>query len=176
MPRSRKVADTPSYRSRLLAFAEMHYGYVTPHDARQLAVPTIELPKLAEHRGFTNLGYGVYHFDTIEITPHGRLYEAVLRCGEGAVLADESVLEFYGLLDTERCTAEGPSTVVVGTTRRVRTSLPSWIELRRGPRYGRVGPECAGIAAISAADALNNIANTLSTAAFTEMTQRLHCL
>jgi len=176
MPSSPKAKAQSSYRQRLLAFAKDHYGYVTPADARTLLIPTIELPKLAEHRGLTNLGYGIYRFDEVPVSPHGRLYEAVLRCGPGAMLADESVLEFHGLLDPLARAASGPATVVVGTTRRVRAQLPEWIELRRSTRYQNPGPDCAGIPALAPADAFVNISSTLDPVAREMLTEGLRAL
>jgi predicted transcriptional regulator of viral defense system len=59
------MALTDTYRRRLHDQALDQYGYVTTRDAAELAVPAVELRKLAQRGGLDRLAYGLYRFDAV---------------------------------------------------------------------------------------------------------------
>ena len=67
--------------------------------------------------------YGVYRFPDFPASRFDAYFEAVARVGGDAHLVGDSVLQLHGLAQVN------PATVKVGTTRRVRRTLPDWIEV-----------------------------------------------
>lgn len=116
---------TETYRRRLFELATGQYGYVTTADATAIGVPSIELPKLTEHAGFMNVGYGLYRFEDVTHSTHAQFAEAVLRVGRDAYLTGDAVLAFHELALVV------PRRIRVGTNRRVRANLPEWIHVVR---------------------------------------------
>ncbi|MHB1855061.1 MAG: type IV toxin-antitoxin system AbiEi family antitoxin domain-containing protein [Acidimicrobiales bacterium] len=122
------LADT--YRRRLYPRALDQYGYVTTRDAEDLAVPAVELRKIAQRGGVEHLAYGLYRFDDVPRTSRDQFMEAVLRVGPEAYLTHDAVLALHdlGLVNPRR--------IRVGTPRRARPRLPEYIEVvqrRLGP-------------------------------------------
>lgn len=117
------MTDRKTYRQALWEVATGQHGFITTEDARDLGVPTRELPKLAEHGAFTHVGYGVYRFEELPPDPHADYFEAVLRVGPGAYLASASVLALHDLASVN------PRRIRVGTPRRTRRHLPDQVEV-----------------------------------------------
>ncbi|MHB1089986.1 MAG: type IV toxin-antitoxin system AbiEi family antitoxin domain-containing protein [Ilumatobacteraceae bacterium] len=116
---------TETYRRQLFEIAVGQYGYVTTANATAIGVPSIELPKLAEHAGFMNIAYGLYRFEDVPHSPRDKFAEAVLRVGRDAHLTGDAVLAFHELALVI------PRRLRVGTNRRVRANLPEWIYVVR---------------------------------------------
>ncbi len=116
---------TKTYRRQLFKLAVGQYGYVTTADATAIGVPPIELPKLAEHAGLTNIAYGLYRFEDVPHAARDLFAEAVLRVGPDAHLTGDAVLAFHELALVV------PQRLRVGTARRIRAKLPDWIQVVR---------------------------------------------
>jgi len=112
-----------TYRRVLFEYGLDHYGFVTPQQAADLGVPNIELAKLARRGWLTNISYGLYRVNDVPVPPNAEYAEAVLRVGEGAFLTHDAVLALHELA------LVNPARIRVGVDRRVRRSLPDWIEL-----------------------------------------------
>jgi predicted transcriptional regulator of viral defense system len=110
-------------RRRLRAAANR--GYITPEIAEQVGVPPIEVRKLASRGGLDHVSRGVYRFPDLVDDERAPFYEAVLSVGSDAYLTRDSVLAFHDLA------LVNPRRIRVGTTRRVRRSLPDHIEVIR---------------------------------------------
>lgn len=114
-----------TYRRQLHERALDQYGYITSRDASELAVPAVEVVKIATRGGLEHLGYGLYRFDDVPRTGRDEFMEAVLRVGPGAFLIDDAVLALHdlGLVNPRR--------IRVGTSARARPKLPPTIEAVR---------------------------------------------
>lgn len=115
------LADT--YRRRLHDRALDQYGYVTTRDAEALAVPAVEVRKIAERGGVEHVAYGLYRFEDVPRTGRDQFMEAVLRVGPYAYLTHDAVLALHdlGLVNPRR--------IRVGTPKRARARLPEYIEV-----------------------------------------------
>ncbi|MGD0085008.1 MAG: hypothetical protein ABSD78_17690 [Acidimicrobiales bacterium] len=115
------LADT--YRRRLHDRALDNYGYVTIRDAEDLAVPAVELRKIAQRGGLEHVAYGLYRFDDVPRSGRDQFMEAVLRVGSEAYLTHDAVLALHdlGLVN--------PLHIRVGTPKRARRRLPKYIEI-----------------------------------------------
>jgi predicted transcriptional regulator of viral defense system len=115
------LADT--YRRRLRDRALDQYGYVTTRDAAAVGVPAVELRKIAQRGGVDHVAYGLYRFDDVPRSGRDQYMEAVLRVGPDAYLTHDAVLALYdlGLVNPQR--------IRVGTARRTRPRLPSFVEI-----------------------------------------------
>lgn len=112
-----------SYRDDLWEVAATNHGVVTLSRAEDAGVPAVEVRKLASRGALEGYGNGVYRHLTI---PPGRLTQealAVALCGEGAFLHAESVVHLHQLGNLN------PRRIRVSTTKRVRRTLPDWLEL-----------------------------------------------
>ena len=121
-----------SYRDVLREIAYDNHGYVTVADAVDAGVPAVELPKLAARGGLEHSGYRLYRVADIPPTEHDQFAEATLRAGGGSHLRGESVLALLGLADAT------PRKITVGTSQRIRRTLPSYINLVRSPADAKV--------------------------------------
>lgn len=121
-----------SYRRRLREFAHDNHGYVTTADAATLGVPAVELPKLAARGGLEHIGYGLYRIPDIPPTDDDQFAEAALRAGSSGHLRGDSVLALLGLADVN------PRTITVGTTRRTRRAMPSYVTLVNAPPHSTI--------------------------------------
>ena len=99
------------------------WGYVSTDDAAAVGIPAVELAKIAGRGRLRHLADGPYHFDDRPPTRFDQFYEAVRRVGDDAYLTGEAVLALHGLANVN------PRCVRVGTCRRVRRTLPDWIEV-----------------------------------------------
>lgn len=117
------MALNDTYRRRLRDRALDRYGYVTTRDAAELAVPAVELRKLAQRGGLERVAYGLYRFDDVLRTGRDQFMEAVLRVGPDAHLTHDAVLALHdlGLVNPRR--------IRVGTPRRARPQLPATVEV-----------------------------------------------
>jgi len=144
------MALRQTHRRRLRERALDQYGYVTTRDADELGVPAVELRKLHQRGGLERIGHGLYRFEDIPPTANDEFMEAVLRVGEGAVLAGDAVLALHDLGRAH------PRRLRVATPRRVRRQLPSFItvEQREVPRGEQTIYE--GIPAMTVAEAIRD--------------------
>ncbi|MDR1511900.1 MAG: hypothetical protein LBS56_00230 [Propionibacteriaceae bacterium] len=87
-------------RGELWDVAVEQYGYVTTHDARELAIPTGELNKLAMRGGLRRVSQGLYRFPELPVTEYDRFMEAVLWTRDPrAALSHDTALDAYELSD-----------------------------------------------------------------------------
>ena len=110
---------------------DRHYLFTTL-DARDAGIPAVELAKLAGRGKLESLGNGVYRLARNVPSGSNPYAVAVARAGEGAFLYGESVIALLGLTPTN------PERIYVGTTRRVRRTLPEGIVLIRVKDPGRL--------------------------------------
>lgn len=143
-----------TYRRVLFEHALDHHGLVTTDDARELDVPTVELPKLAGRGALTHVAYGVYRHEDVPRTPLSEFAEAVARVGEGAYLVRDAVLAMHDLAMVN------PRAVKVATARRVRRDLPDWVELVKAEAEDEVTHH-EGIATTTVARALTACVGTV---------------
>jgi predicted transcriptional regulator of viral defense system len=111
------------YRNDLWEIAAFRHGVVTVAEAEEAGVPAIEVRKLAARGALRGYGQGVYTHRAVPMTPLTEPTVAVALAGEGAFLHRESVVDLFGLGQFN------PPKVRVGTRRRVRRTLPEWIDL-----------------------------------------------
>lgn len=111
------------YRRDLWEIAAFRNGVVTVTEAEDAGVPAIEVRKLAARGVLRRYGQGVYTHQDVPVTPFTEPAVAVALAGGGAFLHRESVLDLLGLGQFN------PPKVRVGTRRRVRRTLPEWMEL-----------------------------------------------
>jgi predicted transcriptional regulator of viral defense system len=115
------------YRQDLWEIAASRNGAVTVAEAEDAGVPAVEVRKLAARGALRAFGQGVYTHRDVRVTPLTEPTIAVALAGEGAFLHRESVLDLLGLGQFN------PPKVRVGTRRRVRRTLPEWMELENRP-------------------------------------------
>lgn len=112
-----------SYKNDLWEIAAMHNGVVSVSQAEDAGVPPVELRKLAARGALTGYGHGIYTHNLVPPTWLTESTLAVALAGEGAFLHRESALFLLGLGQFN------PRRVRVATQRRVRRTLPDWMEL-----------------------------------------------
>lgn len=115
------------YRQELWEIAASRNGVMTVAEAEDAGVPAVEVRKLAARGALRGYGQGVYTHRDVPTTPFTEPMIAVALAGEGAFLHRESVLDLLGLGQFN------PPKVRVGTRRRVRRTLPEWMELENRP-------------------------------------------
>ena len=115
------------YRRDLWEIAATRNGVVTVAEARDAGVPAVEVRKLAARGALRGRGQGVYTHRDVPTTSFTEPMIAVALAGEGAFLHRESVLNLLGVGQLN------PPKVRVGTRRRVRRTLPEWMELENRP-------------------------------------------
>jgi hypothetical protein len=142
------------FREQVYELALDAHGLVTTSAAAAVGVPAVELRKLAQRGALTQLTYGVYRFDAIPSDRFTEYAEAVLRVGEDAFLTHDAVLALHELA------LVNPRAIKVGTTRRVRRSLPDWVELVRRTDDVAI-TEYEGIRATTVATALLDCVGTV---------------
>lgn len=114
-----------SYRRDLWEVAATNHGVVTVASAEDAGVPAVEVRKLAARGALRGYGLGVYVHGDIPPSPFTQPAVAVALGGEDAFLHREAVLDLLGLGQFN------PNKIRVGTTRRVRRTLPEWMALER---------------------------------------------
>jgi predicted transcriptional regulator of viral defense system len=110
-----------TYRELVRKHALEQYGYITTAEAEGLAVPPVELRKLAARGALTHIGHGLYRLVDVPGNDLDEFAEAVFRVGADAYLTHDAVLAFHGL------GLVNPRRIRVGTPHRVRTKLPESI-------------------------------------------------
>jgi predicted transcriptional regulator of viral defense system len=115
------------YRRDLWELASSTNGVVTVTQAEDAGVPAVEVRKLAARGALRAHGNGVYTHRDIPTTRFTQPATAVTLAGEGGFLHRESVLD---LLDLGQF---NPRRIRVGTRRRVRRTIPDWMELEYRP-------------------------------------------
>ena len=115
------------YRQDLWEIAAFRNGVVTVAEAKDAGVPAVEMRKLAARGALRACGQGVYTHRDVPTTSFTEPTIAVALAGDGAFLHRESVLDLLGLGQFN------PPKVRVGTRRRVRRTLPEWMELENRP-------------------------------------------
>lgn len=115
------------YRHDLWEIAASRNGVVSVAEAEDIGVPAVEVRKLAARGALRSYGQGVYTHCDVPTTPFTESTVAVALAGAGAFLDRESVLDLLGLGQFN------PPRVRVGTRRRVRRTLPEWMELENRP-------------------------------------------
>ena len=115
------------YRNDLWELAASRHGVVTVTEAEDAGVPAVEVRKLAARGALRRYGQGVYTHRDVPTTRFTELAVAVALAGKGAFLHREAVLDLLGLGQFN------PKKVRVGTRRRVRRTLPEWMDLETRP-------------------------------------------
>ena len=104
--------------------AEDHYGIITSARAKQLGVSKQSMVAMEKTGRLTRLSHGVYQVRHHVPSPNDVYAISVAMAGENAYLRGASVLYMLGL------TPVNPSTVYVGTPRRVRKKLPQGFSIK----------------------------------------------
>ncbi|MDN5558490.1 MAG: hypothetical protein L0G23_03525 [Ruaniaceae bacterium] len=115
------------YRHDLWEVAASRHGVVTVTEAEDAGVPAVEVRKLAARGALRGYGQGVYVHCDVPATSLTESVIAVNLAGDGAFLHRESVFEAVGIGQFN------PPKIRVGTRRRVRRTLPGWMELENCP-------------------------------------------
>jgi len=127
MVRFYRGGDLMGYRQDLWEVAASRNGVVTVDEAEDAGVPAVEVRKLAARGALKAYGQGVYAHRDVPTTQFTEPTIAVALAGDGAFLHRESVLDLL------RLGQFNPPKVRVGTRRRVRRTLPDWMELESRP-------------------------------------------
>lgn len=112
-----------SYRHDLWEIAAERHGVVTIAEAEDAGVPAVEVRKLAHRGALRAYGQGVYVHRDIPTTELTQPAVATALAGDGAFLHREAVLDLLGLGQFN------PHRIRVATRRRVRRTLPEWVDL-----------------------------------------------
>lgn len=142
------MRSNSSYRQTLREIAYDTHGVITVADAREAGVPPVELRKLTARGALRRIGHGVYRMIEAPSNNLAEFAEAVALGGEGAVLADESVLAAYGLGQVNL------RKIRVATPRRVRSRLPNTVVIEQRKLPLGVRDYIDGIPAMSVESAL----------------------
>ena len=112
-------------KERLREVADENYGYITIADIEQLGVPTVEVRKLASRGKLEHVRRGVYKFPDLRPTERDDFAAALVNVGEDAYLVRDAVLAVHNLA------LRVPTKIRVGTTRRVRHKIPTFITVEQ---------------------------------------------
>jgi predicted transcriptional regulator of viral defense system len=137
-----------NYRQTVREIALDQYGYVTTRDAADIGVPAVELRKLAARGALTNVAYGLYRLTDARPNEYDQFAEALLRVGDGAYLRGDAVLALHHLA------LVNPRRIGVGVPRRVRATLPDYIDLQEAAVPGTDMTEYEGLRSTTVARAL----------------------
>ena len=110
-----------SHFDDIYELAADNYGLVTTAQARDLGVTKTELSRWVASERLERRGRGVYKLVRYIPTDLDPYAEAVALVGDGSFLMGESVLAMHGLA------LVNPRRLSVGTTGRIRKSIPDWI-------------------------------------------------
>lgn len=111
------------YRRDLWEIAAEQHGIVTVREAEEAGVPAVEVRKLAHRGALLAYGNGVYQHRDVPATELTQSAAAAALVGDGAFLHREAVLDLLGLGQVN------PRRIRVACRRRVRRSLPEWVDL-----------------------------------------------
>lgn len=106
----------------IYAIAADNYGVVTAAQAREIGVSKTELNRWVDTGRLERRGRGVYKlvmYTPTELDPYA---EAVALVGDDSFLLGETVLAMHGLA------LVNPRKLTIGTPKRIRKVLPSWVE------------------------------------------------
>ena len=118
-------AQRPTYRQTLRWLAFDNHGIVTTKQAAGVGVPAVELRKLAARGALDHLAYGVYRMTEAPTSPYQEQAIALAIAGDGAALADESVLALHQLA------LVNPRVVKVVSPKRRRASASERVHIAR---------------------------------------------
>ena len=136
--------------------ALQNYGIVTATIADDLGLRTNEVTRFYQDGRLVRMGYGVYRLADYAPTRLSHYAAAIALVGEGSFLWGKSALALCDLMP------HTPGTVFVATKRRVRRTLPSWVEVHKAHRSD-VCVEFGNIPCQQPVDALATIADSLTT-------------
>jgi len=144
------------YRYGLWEIASERHGVVTIPEAEDAGVPAVEVRKLAHRGALRAYGKGVYVHLGVPMTEFTEVAVALALAGDGAFLHREAVFDLLGLGQFN------PHRIRVATRRRVRRSLPEWVELEMRPEVpdGDV-TRYEGVAATTVRRALEDIRDSV---------------
>ncbi|MCC6958233.1 MAG: hypothetical protein IT301_00160 [Dehalococcoidia bacterium] len=160
------IAETYRWRARELALGQ--YGYISTGEAGQIGVPVIEMGKLSDRGHIRHIGYGLYRFDDIPPTRYDQFYEAVAQVGGDAHLTGDAVLALHQLA------LVNPPRIRVGTSRRVRATLPAWIEIVRESAAPHELTRYELVPSLTVAAAIRACQGTVLTARLEAATEEAH--
>jgi predicted transcriptional regulator of viral defense system len=86
-------------REKLWEVALDQHGFVTTADAHRLGIPIVELGKLAARGKLERVGYGLYRFAELPVTPLDSYMEATLWPRGQGVLSHDTALDLYEFCD-----------------------------------------------------------------------------
>ena len=109
--------------------AEDHYGIITSARAKQFGVSKQSMVAMEKTGRLVRLAHGVYQVRHHVPTPNDVYAISVAMAGDEAYLRGASVLYMLGLTPVD------PSTVYVGTPRRVRKKLPPGFSVKHNRPY-----------------------------------------
>ena len=112
-----------SYRRDLWEIAAENHGVVTVLEADDAGVPAVEVRKLAHRGALKPYGKGVYVHQDVPADELTQPAVAAALAGDGAFLQREAVL------DVLRLGQFNPRRIRVANRRRVRRTLPDWVDL-----------------------------------------------
>jgi len=114
-----------TYRDRAFAVAVGLHGDITTKEAEEVGIPPVELVKIAARGRLRHVARGIYRFEELPPTRYSQYFEAVARVGGDAHLVGDAVLAFHDLA------LVNPLAIRIGTSKRVRHTLPGWIKVQR---------------------------------------------
>ena len=142
-----------------------NYGLITSAEAKKVGASDKELSRIAKGDRLTRIGYGVYRIKHWVPTELDAYAEAVALVGSGAYLYGESVIAMHALAPTN------PARVYVATPKRVRKSLPAYIQVIRRPDCGDA-VEYEGIPSQAIPAAIWSCRGTMMTSRLVDATRR----
>jgi predicted transcriptional regulator of viral defense system len=86
-------------QDRLWEVALDQHGYVTSNDAHDLGINVVELGKLSFRGQIERVGYGIYRFGKLPVSPFDAYILAVLWAGGRGVLSHATAIELYEFAD-----------------------------------------------------------------------------
>lgn len=104
-----------------------NYGIVTSAEATQLGVALKDMQEWVNNGRLEKPGRGVFRLSQYPYNEYCHYAEAVALVGEGAWICGESVLAMHNLA------LVNPLRTHVATTKRVRRTLPDWVDVVRKP-------------------------------------------
>lgn len=135
--------------------ALQNYGIVTATIADDLGLRTNEVTRFCQDGRLVRLGYGVYRLADYSPTRLSHFAAAIALVGEDSYLWGKSALALCDLMPYT------PGSVSVATMRRVRRTLPSWVDVHKASRND-VCVEFGQIPCQQPVDALAAIADSLT--------------
>lgn len=113
------------YRRDLWEVAAAHHGVVTVAAAEDAGVPAVEVRKLAARGALQGYGQGAYLHREVPRSPLTQPALAVALAGDGAFLHREAVFDVLAFGQFN------PKQIRVAIRRRVRRTLPEWVNLEQ---------------------------------------------